>query len=193
MYKKSLVSFTSLFIFWMVISGVVDLQHVIVGIVISLFAVWFWKSLNKRLPSLLSPRELLLFGRCIIILIGNVIKSNINVIKILLFADLPVNSIFLELTPGIKSDWGRVFLATCITITPGTITIDFDPDTDVFTVHALTQETGVALYYWSIISEIKNLEMLVQRRKAHVFGNGRISDSDSISSVKSDNRTNRNR
>lgn len=191
MNKRSFISVTSLLIFWIVISGVVNLQHIVVGILLSLFTVWFWKDLNPRLPSILSPREILLFGRCIIMLIGYVIKSNIDVAKILLSSDLSQSSMFLELEPRIESNWGRVFLATCITITPGTITIDFDPETSIFTVHALTIETGMSLYYWSIIGEIKNLEKMVLRRETHVVDNGRIYDSNSISSSESDNRTHR--
>lgn len=192
MYKRSLVSFASLFVFWIVISGVADLQHIIVGIIITLFTVWLWRNLNTRLPSLLYPREMLLLGRCVIMLIGNIIKSNIDVIKILLSREIPKVSIFLELEPDIKSDWGAALLATCITITPGTVTIDFDPETNIFTVHALTSETGADLYYWRLITEIKKLETLVQRRKMHVVDNGRIHDSSSISSIEGDNRTHRN-
>lgn len=189
MHKRSFISFSFLFIFWMVISEAIDLQHIIVGIIVSLLTVWFWQSLEGRLPSILYPRELFYLGRCIIMLIGNIIQSNIDVIKVVLFSDLPVTSMFLELTPGIKSDWGRVFLATCITITPGTVTVDFDPEDDIFTVHALTQETGIALYYWRIITEIRNLERMVERRKAHAVNNDRIHSSNSGSSSKSDNRT----
>lgn len=192
MYKRSFVSFASLFTFWIVISGVINLQHIIVGIILSIFAVWFWKDLNPRLPSLLAPRELLLFGRCMVMLVGYVIKSNIDVAKTLLFSDLSEASMFLELEPRIESDWGRVFLASCITITPGTVTVDFDPETNVFTVHALTRETGISLYYWRLITEIKHLEIEIQRRKIHVLDNDRVHDSNSISATKSHNRTNNN-
>lgn len=164
MNKKIFMLFISLLIFWIVISGVVNLQHIIVGIILSLFIIWFWKDLNPKLPIIFSFRELLLFGRCILMLIGYVVKSNIDVAKTLLFSDVSGGSIFLELEPGIKSDWGRVFLATCITITPGTVTVDFDPETDVFTIHALTIEMAKSLYFWRIITEIKNLEIMVQRR-----------------------------
>ena len=192
MNKKSLISFASLLTFWILISAVVDLQHIIVGIIISLLTVWFWKDLNPKLPRILFPRELLLFIRSILMLIGYVIKSNIEVAKLLLFSNLELTPIFLEMDLGIKSDWGRVFLATCITITPGTITIDFDPETNIFTIHALTKETGESLYYWSIISEIKNLERIVQRRETHVMDTSRIHATNSIGTIESHNRAHRN-
>lgn len=183
MNKKSLLSFATLLTFWIVISAVVDLQHIIVGILISMLTVWFWRDFNSRLPSLLSTRQVLLFVRCIFMLIGYVIKSNIEVAKILLFSNRSVTPIFLEMDLGIHSNWGRVFLATCITITPGTITVDFDPDTNIFAIHALTRESGVSLYYWRIITEIKNLERLVRRRKTHVVDTSRIHNSNRNSDV----------
>ena len=193
MSKRSLVSFVYLFLFWIVISGVMNPQNIIVGMAVCLFTVWFWRNFNVRLPSMfLTPKELLLFGRCIILLIGEVIKSSFNVTKLLLFTHSPEDSIFLEFKPGIKSDWGKVFLAGCITITPGTITIDFDPESDIFTIHAITCETGGALYNWRIVSEIKNLETRVQRRRKDVVDHGRIDDPNSISSVESDNWAHRN-
>lgn len=192
MNKRSFISFASLLVFWIVISGTTNLQHIIVGIVLSLFTMWFWKNLSPRLPSVLSFREILLFIRTILILAGYVIKSNIDVAKILLFSDLKESSMFLELEPGIKSNWGKVFLATCITITPGTVTIDINPETGVFTVHALTRETGLELYYWSIITEISDLERLIRRREAHVVDTDRIHGTNTFNTAKSDNRTNGN-
>lgn len=189
MDKRSFASFGFLFIFWLVISGSMNLQHIIVGIILSAFTVWFWKDFNAKLPNLMSPREVLMFLRCIFILIGYVIQSNINVIKIMLTSNLQGGSLFIELEPRMKTDWGRVFLATCITITPGTITVDLDPENNIFTVHALTRDTAMDLYYWRIINEIRDLETMVQRRKAHAMDNGRIHDSDSISASKSNNRT----
>lgn len=192
MRKRSFVSFAFLFLFFIVISGAVDLQHIIVGALISLLIIWFWKDLYLRLPNMFYFKELLLFTRCILLLIGYVIKSNIEVAKILLFSKGSVTPIFLEMDMGIKTDWGRVFLATCITITPGTITIDFNPDTNMFTIYALTRESGISLYYWRLVTEIRELEKLVQRRESHVMDTDRVYDLNSISPTEGDNRSNGN-
>lgn len=192
MRKRSLALFAFLFIFWIAVSGAINLQHIVVGILLSLFTVWFWKELSPKLPSMLSFREFLLFGHCIFSLIGYVIKSNINVARILLFSNLSESSMFMELEPGMETDWGRVFLATCITITPGTATVDFDPETNIFTIHALRAQTGIDLYHWRLITEIKNLETMVRRREAYAMDNRRIYNSDSTSSIESNDRTNSN-
>ena len=57
-----------------------------------------------------------------------------------------VDPVFMVLDPGLNTNWGRVLLATCITITPGTITVDIDPETGHFIVHALTEQTGRICY-----------------------------------------------
>lgn len=180
--KKSFVLFILLLGFWLVISGTTDVEHIIIGIILSLLTTWFWGGYNPKLPSILSLLELLLFGRCIVMMIWYVIKANIDVAKILLFSSKSISPTFIEIDFGIKSDWGRVFLANCITITPGTITVDIDPETNIFTVHALTEESGLSLKTWRMVNEIKNLEKLVQRRESHAVDNGRINDSNSISS-----------
>ena len=192
MNKKMFVAFVFLFAFWIAISGSANLQHIVVGIVLSSFTIWFWKDFEARLPNLFTLVEALLFLRCIVMLIGYVVKSNISVIKILLTPDIKSVSLFMELEPRMKTDWGRIFLATCITITPGTITVDIDPEKNVFTIHALTRETAVDLYYWRIITEIKKLERQVQRRKTNVVDNARVHDSNSLGISKSNNGTDRN-
>jgi len=191
-HKRSFMSFVSLLIFWIVISGEINLEHIIVGIVLSAFIVWFWKDAGARLPGILSPRELLLFGRCIVMLAGYVILSNIAVIKTLLFSRPSVTPMFIQMIPDIKSNWGKVFLATCITITPGTVTVDVDPETNIFTIHALTMEAGATLAHWKLIDEIKKLETHMQGRKAHVVDTSRIHGSNSVSAIKRDHRTHRN-
>jgi len=150
--------------FWVVISGEVDLQHIIVGAFLALITVWFWKDLGPRLPSMPFVVELLRLGHCLVLLIGYVIQSNIAVAKTLLFYSPPVNPVFVLMQTPIKSNWGRVLLATCITITPGTVVIDVDPETGRFIVHALTEETAIDLFDWRIIYRIKDLETWRQRR-----------------------------
>ena len=138
------------------------------------------------------PNELLLFGRCILMLIGYVVKSNIEVAKTLLFSNRSITPMFLEMDFGIESDWGRVFLATCITITPGTITVDINPETNMFSIYALTKESGISLYYWRVVTEIRKLERLTRRREANVVDNDRIYGSDIVDTVKGGHGTHRN-
>jgi multicomponent Na+:H+ antiporter subunit E len=186
--KRSLVLFVLLLAFWLVISAEVNVQHILTGVLLALITVWFWQDLGPRLPGVLSAGELLLLGRCLVLLVRYVINSNIAVAKTLLFSRPPVSPVLVFLQPPIKTNWGRVLLATCITITPGTITIDVDPETGEFVVHALTEENAMDLFYWRIIDEIKNLETWRQRRAEHVVDTGRTHDLNSGGTLESDYR-----
>jgi multisubunit Na+/H+ antiporter MnhE subunit len=190
MRKRPLVLFAVLLVFWLVISAEMDLQHILVGIFLTLIVVWFWQDLGPRLPGMPSAEELLRLGHCLVLLAGHIIQSNITVAKILLFSGKPVkvSPVFVEMETPIRSNWGRVLLATCITITPGTVTIDIDPETGRFIVHALTEEIAIGLPYWRLIYRIRDLETCKQRRAKHVVGTGRTYDLDSRSTIESDYR-----
>jgi len=147
-------------VFWLVISGGVDLQHVFSGALLSLLIVLFWREeLFSRLPGTPNIKELLHLGRFILLLIGYIIQANISVAKTLLFSDPPAKPVFMVLEPSVDSHWGRALLATCITITPGTVSVDVDPETGRFIVHALTEKTGIDLLHWRLINEIHKIEI----------------------------------
>lgn len=190
MPKRALmVSFIALLIFWLVVSTEVSQQHILAGVFLSLLTVWFWQDLGPRLPSMPSAGEVLCLARCLVLLVLYVIRSNIDVAKTLLFSSPPVSPVFVVMQPSIKSNWGRVLLATCITITPGSVSIDVNPETGQFLVHALTEETAGSLFNWRIIDEIRNLETWRQRRAEHVVDTGRTYDLDSPGTFTGDYRT----
>jgi multicomponent Na+:H+ antiporter subunit E len=189
MRKRSIIIFVLLLFFWIVISAEVDLQHVLVGTIVSFATVWLWQDLGPRQPSVPTAGVFLLLARCIVMLAWYIIQSNIAVARTLLFNKPPAKPMFVIMETSIMSNWGRVLLATCITITPGTVTIDVDPETGRFIVHALTEENAVGLLYWRIIDEIERLEKRMKRRGAHVVDTGRAHDFNSPNTLKSDYRT----
>ncbi|HZK34903.1 MAG TPA: Na+/H+ antiporter subunit E [Bacillota bacterium] len=162
MHRRPLILFVLLLIFSIIISLEVDLQHILAGSLIALVIVWFWKDLGPRLPGRVSIRELFILCHCMVLLAWYIIDSNIVVAKTLLSSKMQASPVFMVMEPGIKSNWGRTLLATCITITPGTVTIDVDPDTGQIFVHALTEEIASGLSEWRLIYEIKKLETRLQ-------------------------------
>jgi multicomponent Na+:H+ antiporter subunit E len=164
MSKKSLLLFLLLLAFWLLISAEINLQHILVGSFLSLLIVWFWHDLGLRLPGRMTARGLVHLGYCLVLLAGYVIQANIAVAKVLLTPKVEVNPVFIEMNTHIESNWLRVLLAICITITPGTVTIDVNPDTGWFIVHALTEDMGRDLLYWRLVDRIRELEAINQRR-----------------------------
>ncbi|NLK21199.1 MAG: Na+/H+ antiporter subunit E [Epulopiscium sp.] len=180
MWKRTFIFFVLMLLFSMMISAEFDIQHIFASMIITLIVVWFWRDLNPRLPIILSLKELALLGRCLIFLVGYIIESNVLVAKTLLFSNPAVSPVFVVMQPHIKSNWGRILLATCITITPGTVTIDIDPETGRFIVHALTKENAMGLPHWRMIDEIRKLEIGIQkRREKYAVDTSRAHDADS--------------
>lgn len=159
-----MILFLILLAFWLAISGSVDAQHLIIGAVLSLFTVFFWRVLDKRLSKTPVLGELLLLCLCFLRIIVYIIQANISIAKTLLFSKPHVSPMIMEMDTGIQSNWGRVLLATCITITPGTITVDINPDTGRMVVHALTMENANDLLHWRMIDKIKELETYRQNK-----------------------------
>lgn len=162
MSKKTLFLFILLLSFWLVVSAQIDLEHILVGSFLSVLLVWFWHDLGARLPGRFSWKGFLHLLYLLVLLIGYVIMANLAVAKTLLSRKKEINPVFIQMNTHIQSDWIRVLLALCITITPGTVTIDVDPETGWFIVHALTEDIGRDLLYWRLIDSIAELESYSQ-------------------------------
>ncbi len=163
MSKKALLLFILLLAFWLVISAQIDLEHILVGSFIAVLLVWFWHDMESRLPGQFSWKGFLHLLYCLALLVGYVITANLAVAKTLLSRKKEINPVFIEMNTHIQSNWIRVLLALCITITPGTVTVDLDPETGWFIVHALTEDMGRDLLYWRLIDRIGELENYLHR------------------------------
>lgn len=76
-------------------------------------------------------------------LIVEIIKSNIDVAKVILRAKMPIHPSVIEIKATQETELGQVILANSITLTPGTVTIAIDRD--IMSVHALTREAADGL------------------------------------------------
>ncbi len=166
MRKQAVLLFAILLAFWTVLVGAVNWSLTLVGTMVALLTVWFWQDLGPRLPRLLPFRGLLRLGYALVLMVGWVIQANFTVAKTLLFSRPAAKPIFLLMEPNLRTNWGRVLFATCITITPGTVTVDVDPESGRFIVHALNHETGIDLLYWRLVDEIIYMENALAARKA---------------------------
>ncbi len=73
-------------------------------------------------------------------LLWAIVKANIDVARRILNPGMPISPRLIDVTPGQKSDLGRVIYANSITLTPGTVSLEMDENKIV--VHALTQEAA---------------------------------------------------
>lgn len=131
--------FVLLFLFWILINGKITLELVIVGLIIAAavyaFACYFLRFSFKK--DLMLMKSLPLLISFMALLVVEVVKSNLNIIGVILKNKTPEPAI-ATFNVHLKNEFLRVLYANSITLTPGTITISLTKDEIV--VHALRHE-----------------------------------------------------
>ena len=125
--------FLTLFVLWIIFNGKVTVEICIFGVVLSAALTYFSKKhlqygleegtggfSVKRLPYLVEYLG---------ILIWEVIKANIVVIKMTLSKKLEFEPAIIYFKTDLKEQASKVMLANSITLTPGTITVSLEGDT----------------------------------------------------------------
>jgi multicomponent Na+:H+ antiporter subunit E len=132
-----------LFAFWLVLSGIYTPFLVAAGlgaaIAVALLARRMEVLDREGHPVHLSLAALTYWPW----LAKEIVKSGWQVARIILDPQLPISPSFVRFRPSQKSTVALATHANSITLTPGTITVDADPDE--FLVHALTREGAAAV------------------------------------------------
>jgi multicomponent Na+:H+ antiporter subunit E len=149
--KKSSTSFfltfTILFIIWLILSGRFDPFHIGLGIVACTIVTLFSGDLLFSSPKI---KELaLLWPRFILYipwLLYQVFLANLQVMYLVFHPRMIelLDPKIIEFRSRLKSDWSRVTFANSITLTPGTITVFVSIYGD-FHVHAINRHFAESL------------------------------------------------
>jgi len=83
--------------------------------------------------------------RYVFVFLVEVIKANIQVVKIVLSPTLNITPGIIAYRMDVKSDAGITLLANSITLTPGTLTVDLSKDKKTLYIHALHIEDAQVL------------------------------------------------
>ena len=143
MKAKSVVSFISTFIicavFWLLLTMSFAPKELIFGAVIctlsSLFCMRYFAGNDNTIKMLNPLRLLMLLFFWIFVFLPELIKSNIGMVKTV-FSNKPLKQGIIKIeVKGITDRYALANLADCITMTPGTITMD------------ITKENGKIFYY----------------------------------------------
>ncbi len=144
-FRKRLLLFTVLFLFWIVLTASLAASELVLGAIASaLCAVVTMLLLGQAFDARFTPRIFLKLPLFILRLIWEIIKANIDVAKIILNPRLPVDPHIVQYRTYLPGDLPRTFFADSITLTPGTVTVDIEDD--VLSVHCLCpyHEEGLA-------------------------------------------------
>lgn len=144
-YLNFLEVFGLLLLLWIVMSGIFTIKFMLYGCISSLLISCFVVG-SLRIGGLKSDRTYFIlhanYPKLVIYfiwLIKEVIKSAVDVSKIVLSPNMKIEPLVVWFKADYDNPAARAILANSITLTPGTVTIDIY-DSGVFSVHALNQE-----------------------------------------------------
>ncbi|WFA08468.1 Na+/H+ antiporter subunit E [Tissierella sp. Yu-01] len=147
-----------LFLFWIMLNGSITIEIVLFGLVICLF-VYIFTYKNTRLTSNMEKnilRKLCGILKYLIILIVEVYKSNITIIKLVLSPTPEIKPTLKFIKVDLNSRIARVALANSITLTPGTITVSMNEND--YLIHALHKDYLDGIEESIFVEKLKELE-----------------------------------
>ncbi len=124
------LSFIVLFFVWVLYNNTFDLVVIGLGAILSLIAaLLFCGNCDVFSEFKFTPKATIYTFIYLIVFIGELIKSNLDVAMRVISPSLPINPGIVEVKTKLKSKMGRLLLANSITLTPGTLTVDMIDDT----------------------------------------------------------------
>ncbi len=146
-WGRFLYTWLILMIVWYSYTVSLASAELITGIIVTgLIAALNFTSFTHYGFSLFHPRRILYILQFSFVFLVALVKSNIQVAKIVINPKLPVNPGIVKFKTTLKSDFAKMVLANTITLTPGTLTVDLSGDE--FYIHWLnmTSHDEAAIY-----------------------------------------------
>lgn len=131
------VNFLLAFI-WLFLSGSYTLNNLLLGFLLGLGVVYLF---NKALPGKFYLIRVYKIIKLIVVFLIELIKANIDVLKIVLRPKLQNQPGFFTYHTDLKTDWQIVLLSNLITLTPGTVVLGISDDRTKIYIHAIDFST----------------------------------------------------
>lgn len=147
-----------LFLMWIILNGKVTVEICVLGAIISAALFWFMcrfmgYSLKKEWMLF---RLIPLFLKYFWVLIEEIVKANVCVLKIITSPDKQPEPALVYFDTGLQTGLARVMLANSITLTPGTITVSVEDAH--FCVHCLDKELAEGMEDSVFVQLLKKME-----------------------------------
>ena len=121
-------------LFWLLVTGSYTVNNVLLGFILGLLLVYLLRSV---LPGRFYIITLYKVIKLIWVFLIELIKANIDVIRIVLQPSLKNEPAFFTYNTDLKTDWQVVLLSNLITLTPGTIVVGLSDDRTKIYIHAI--------------------------------------------------------
>jgi len=127
---------------WLTLSGYFIPFILTFGAISIVIVVWMTRRMGildgETVPYLTIPLTLQYF----VWLFGEIVKANMQVVKAVLSPDLEVSPTLVKIPLNTDADIAETMFANSITLTPGTVSVDMQPDHIL--VHALLEDMSAA-------------------------------------------------
>lgn len=124
-----------LFIFWLLLNQSISPGQIILGVILAIGAALALSALRMPANRIRNVRAI---GRLGIMVLGDIIRSNIAVAKLVLKPRRSdCTSGFMTIKLDMRNQYGLTVLAMIITSTPGTIWVNFDMASGTLLIHVL--------------------------------------------------------
>jgi multicomponent Na+:H+ antiporter subunit E len=156
--KEDFGMFLLFFAVWLILNGKVTLEICIFGICIAAALFYF----VCRFMDYSVKKEILLFRllplciRYFYVLVKEIVKANLAVLKIIASPDLQPEPTVVYFDTDLKSGMSKALLANSITLTPGTITVSVEENR--YCVHCLDVELAEGLEDSVFVKMLKEIE-----------------------------------
>ena len=125
----------SLIALWLLLNESISPGHILLGTVVALFASRSLAALRPEKPRIRFSSAI---PRLILIVLADVVRSNLAVARIILFPGARAQtSGFIRLPLAMRNRYGLAALGVIITATPGTLWMHYDPARSVLLIHVL--------------------------------------------------------
>lgn len=129
---------------WLFLSGSYTLNNLLLGLILGLGLVYLF---NSILPGNFYLIRIYKIIKLITVFFIELIKANIDVLKIVLQPKIKNEPGFFIYHTDLKTDWQIVLLSNLITLTPGTVVLGISDDRTKIYIHSIdfsTKEEEVA-------------------------------------------------
>lgn len=150
--------FLLFFVLWLIFNANFTLEICIFGIALSaVMYLFIWKVFGYKPRYDWMMVKLSWYGlKYFVILIWEIIKANIAVLKLIFTPRLEIKPKLVYFTVDLETNPAKLLLANSITLTPGTITADIHGNE--YCVHALDEVFSEGMGESTFVKQLKKME-----------------------------------
>ncbi|WP_026689159.1 Na+/H+ antiporter subunit E [Alteribacter aurantiacus] len=119
---------------WMLLRNEASLLEFGIGYIVGLLILFF---LRRFLKFRFYFSRVIAIFKLLFLFIYKLILSNIDVIKIVLSPKLDIEPGIIAVPTKLQTDWEVTLLASLVSLTPGTLSMNFSPDGKTLYIHSI--------------------------------------------------------